>query len=239
MRLVGALNVGDAPTAAELQDGLEALNAMVDAWANQRLLIYTTQRLLFGLNSGQQSYEIGPNAVDWVTARPDYLEGAGLVYGVGGVNFERPVEIYTWDEWQNQRSKQLSTSVVTALIYDYGFSNPNSSATDTGSGTVFVWPVPNATGLLALYLPLAVQQFTSANQTVSLPPGYRRALQYNLAVEFSPEFDTEPSPVVLAIAESSLDYIKRNNVRLNALRCDPGMARHQRGGQAFNLYVGE
>ena len=231
MRLLGVLEVGSNPTADEEQDGLEALNAMVDAWALLRLMIYASVRQVFALNANQASYEIGPHAVDWVAQRPVFLDGAGFLYGVSGQQYERPVQIYTPDEWQNQRAKSLSTSVTTSLIYDYGFSNQNSSASaDVGSGNVFVWPLPSVSGLIALYLPQAVSEFTSVNQTIALPPGYRRALAYNLAIESASEYDAEPSDVVVAIAATTLESIQRANVKLNALRCDAAVARHTRGG---------
>jgi hypothetical protein len=237
MRLLGVLEVGREPSAAEEQDGLEALNAMVDSWATERLAIYTSARLVFALNAAQQAYEIGPNAdpvLGWVAQRPLYIEGAGLLYATGGESFERPVHILTLAEWRMERSKGLSTSVVTKLYYDYGFTDANTSASDAGSGTVWLWPIPSAGGAIALYLPQAVSQFTSINQTLALPPGYQRALAYNHAVEYAPEFTTEPSEAVVAIAQESKANIKRANVHLDKLRCDVMPSRHR-----FNIYTGE
>jgi hypothetical protein len=248
MRLLRVLNIGTPPNAAEEQDGLEALNAMTDDWAIQRLLIYTTARLVFGLNAGQPSYEIGPNAdpdLGWVAQRPVYIEGAGLIYAAGGTPVELPVHVMTLKEWRNVRTKSLETGgqILTDIYYDSGFTNPDGSTTgldgagDTGSGVVWVYPIVTATGEIALYLPQAVSQFSSINQTVALPPGYRRALAYNLAVEFASEFDVEPSDVVIAIAQESKANLKRANVHLDKLSCDPALTQGRRRG--FNIYSGE
>ena len=236
MRMLGVIQVGRKPTTDEGQDGLTALNSMVDSWALERLMIYTSARSVFPLNANQNSYEIGPKAADWVAQRPIYIEGAGLLYATGVQTFERPIKILTPAEWRLERSKSLSTTVVTKLFYDNGFSNPNSTADDVGSGNVFVWPIPSGVGAAALYLPTAVSQFTSVNQALALPPGYQRALASNLAIEYSPEFGPEaaPSEALIAIAMESKANIKRANVHLDPVQVNlPGS--HGR----FNIYTGE
>jgi len=238
MRLLGVLEVGLEPTADEEQDLLEGGNAMVDAFALERLLIYTVARSVFALNAGQASYEIGPNAdptLGWVAQRPTYIEGAGLLFSLGSQTSEQPIQILTPAEWRRERLKGFSTSLVTKLFYDHGFTNPNSAGADVGSGTVFPWPIPAGVGAIALYLPQSVLEFTSINQAVALPAGYKRALAYNLAVEIAGEFDTTPSDTIVAIAMESKALIKRANFHPEKLGTGLGTG----GGGGFNIYVGE
>ena len=235
--------MGEVPTADEEQDALEALNGLVDSWATYRLNLYTSQAQTFTLNPGQPSYEIGPNAADWVTQRPVFIDGAAMLF-TGATNLlERPVRVCTDEQWRMIQTKTLTTSFVTDLWYDRGFSNadlvPPTDVTDIGSGRVWCYPIPSATGQITLYLPQAVSQFVSVNQTLALPPGYRRALVTNLAIEAAPEFDATPSPALIAAALESLANIQRTNVVINPLRCDPGFTRHQRGPGMFNVYIGE
>lgn len=238
MRLLRVLNIGDTPTAPEQQDMLDALNGLVDSWATYRLNIYTTSQEEFTLNPGQQAYEIGPNAADWVTQRPTFISGGSILFPGSTSNLERPVRVCTDEQWRMILTKNLTTNFVTDIWYDYGFSNPNSAAPDLGSGKVWCYPIPDATGQIILYLPVAVSQFTAVNQPLALPPGYKRALVTNLAIEIAPEFESDPSPALIAAAEESLANIQRANVRIDPLRCDPAVSRHQKGG-GFNVYIGE
>jgi hypothetical protein len=239
MRLLQLVNEGDNPSAAQEQDGLEALNGMVDAWAIDRLLIYATTRAVFPFAGGKESYEIGPNAADWVAPRPSFIDGAGLLVTTGTETDELEIKIWRDDQWRDQRVKNLSAggNFITRIYYDYGYSNADTAAADVGSGTVYVWPVPIAAGALALYTPAAVAEFTSINQRVALPPGYRRPLAFNLAVEIAAEYGKGSSvpQSVLAIATESKEALQRMNLKLEPLKVDVAT---RYPGQ-FNIFIGE
>jgi hypothetical protein len=241
IRLLGAINLGDTPEADESANGLLALNAMTDAWAAERLMLYTTARNVWPLEPGQQVYEIGPNAPDWAGPRPQRVDRAGLIIPDSDPTetLERPLHtIRTQAEYARIRIKGLQSTLPTKLYYDYWFSDPspeNASDADQGSAHVYLWPCPIQTGLsVALYTPYAIGQWNDLAQTVSLPPGYRRALAYNLALELAPEYDREPSPIVTAIAAESKEKIKAANLRAPRVRTDIGARRG-----AFDYLLGE
>jgi hypothetical protein len=240
MRLLGALNIGDQPTAAEAQNALTALNALADAWALERLLLYTTGRNLYNLAPNQQVYQIGPLGPDWIAPRPLSLEGAGLIISSSDPTqvLEVPLEVLRTDrDWQMLRVKGITSTLPTKLYYDHGFS---TGAGNLGSGNIALWPVPTQANQIALYTPTAISQFTGLTQTISLPPGYNRALVYSLAIEMAPEFDRQPSEVIVAVAERALDNLKRTNLQLNRLRCDPALTGAGRGwSRGWNWQIGE
>jgi hypothetical protein len=236
MRLLGLLNVGDVPTNEEAQDGLTALNAMVDAWATERLMMFTTGRNLYNLAQNQQVYQIGPLGPDWIAPRPEYIDGAGLLLTNSDPTqvLEIPLEVLRTDkEWARVRAKGITSQLPTKLYYDRGFSTGGGNL---GSGNVAVWPVPLVANQIALYTPTIVSQFTSLTQTISLPPGYNRALAYNLAIEYAPEFTVQPSEVVVAVAQMSKDSLKRANLQLDKLRTD--LPRGEHGGH-WDYQLGE
>src|SRR6187200_1131218 len=71
LKLLGVVAQGETPSSPELSDGWKALNELVDAWATQRLIIYTVQRnTALSLVSGTASYTIGPVSADLIAARP-------------------------------------------------------------------------------------------------------------------------------------------------------------------------
>ena len=240
LRRLLVLAEGDSPSAKQEQDGLEALNGLVDACATESLLIYESVRNVVSLAPNQAAYEIGPNAADWKIPRPPLLDGAGvLVAGANGIPVELPVRVLTRAEWRGLAVKTLvaGASFVTKIYYDRGYSNPNSAATDIGSGLVNVYPVPSASGQLVLYCPTAVAEFVSVNQNVSLPPGYRRFLTCSLALELAPEYGAEATELLVTQAQESKEQIQRANVRLDELALDPAISGAP--AQRFNIYTGE
>ncbi|NCV71604.1 MAG: hypothetical protein EBW55_13090, partial [Betaproteobacteria bacterium] len=72
------------------------------------------------------------------------------------------------------------------------------------TGTLTCWPVPTSSTLQGvLYTPTPVAEFSALTDVVSLPPGYRRFLRTNLAVELAPTFQVQPSPVAVELAVAS------------------------------------
>jgi hypothetical protein len=231
MRLLSALNIGDVPTADEEQDGLLALNAMVDAWGTERLTMFTTTRALYAIVAGQQSYSIGRGAgADYAADRPMYIDRAGLVIPQSDPTqtLERPIYIIRTDaEWSRVRLKGETSTLPTDLYYQPSWPN----------GEIVFWPAPTVPNTLALYTPTAVAEFTSIDQTISLPPGYRRALPYNLAKDYGPEFGVAKVPQdVKDIADESKASLKRANVAIDFLRVDPAI---RSNGGGFDWQLGE
>lgn len=229
LRQLGAYNIGDSIDAPTEQAGLMALNTLVDAWATERLLIYTTARNQFSLVAGQAVYQMGPNGPDWTAPRPLWIDAAGLLFGDSDPTqiYERPLHIVKTDkEWARTRLKNLTSPLPLAIYYDRWFSNPDSNTNPVGSGNIAVWPVPTVANQIALYTPVAISQFANLAQPVNLPPAYARALAANLAIELAPEFDREPSQALVAIAMESKEQIRRVNApaTIGQLRVDRSLA---------------
>ena len=75
LRLLGAISSGASADTDEMADGLIALNAMIDSWNNERLMIYAIQDESLTLVDGQASYTIGTSG-NLNTTRPVSIEGA-------------------------------------------------------------------------------------------------------------------------------------------------------------------
>jgi hypothetical protein len=232
LRLLGTYNVGDDdPEAAEAQAGLVALNALVDAWGLQRLSMFTSSGTVYNLQAGKASYTIGPSGADWTAPRPLYLDTATVVIPGTPDNYERPLKVIPDDQaWARLRIKSLASTLVTAMYLQPDFPN----------ATVFPWPVPQSAQQIILYTPTAISQFSGLTQAISLPPGYARALPYNLAVDLAPEFDKEAPPTVQRIAIDSMEAVRRWNITraMGRLRCDPALTVTDHGGH-FDWTIGE
>ena len=75
LQLIGEKGTGDTLSATEQTDYLEVLNAMMESWSIERLMIYQILDESFALTAGNGSYTIGVGA-NFNTARPDRIETA-------------------------------------------------------------------------------------------------------------------------------------------------------------------
>lgn len=206
LQLLGIYGVAQTMTAADADLALSSLDALLDSWSNESLTTFATLEQSFPLVPGQQSYTIGPGGNLNMTRPIRILEGPGTAYvqDTNGNNYS--VEVVPRDKWNmySNRSALITSDFPTILFYDNQFP----------LGIINVAPFPTIAYTMFFDSYLQLTDFSSLNASVSLPPGYVRALTYNLAVEIQPFFaDVQLSPVVMAIAMESKGNIKRSNTR--------------------------
>lgn len=194
MRLIGALDPEETPTATELANGLIALNAMMESWQLDRLMVYASEDVTKALTGGVGSYTIGPTGAI-VSSRPIRIESARIL--AGGV--ETPLQVIQKDQYD---AIPVKTTQSTPDTLYYQPSYPN--------GTVYLSPIPSG-DTLKLSVFTQLQSFALVSTSVSLPPGYERAMHYNLAIEIAPEFQKSVSQEVASNATESKAAIKRAN----------------------------
>jgi hypothetical protein len=73
LRLLGVLAEGETPSSSTSQDGLTALNQMIDSWNTERLAVFSTQDQIFTWPAGQITRTLGPSG-DFVGIRPIMLD---------------------------------------------------------------------------------------------------------------------------------------------------------------------
>ena len=224
MRLIKAVAAGESPTAAEQQDCLTALNGMVDSWLLERLTIPQVLRTTEVLVSGTQDYTVGSGGnID--IDRPNWIQDAGII--PAGITSETPIAILSDDQWAQIRIKSQTAAFPMGIYYNYAFSS--------GLGTISVWPVPDTAPTLVIYTPKAsITTFAALATSYVVPPGYERAITYNLALEIADEFSKPVPPAVAMIALESKANIKRANIRMLQLGCDTGVLRRSGQGGTYN-----
>lgn len=215
MRLIGAIAAGETPTASELADGLSALNEMIESWSTEKLIIPAMTRETFSLVGGTQSYTIGSGG-DFDTVRPIKIEKALLQYQSSPLQ-ERPIEILNLDQWTGIVNKDTDSDYPTALYYDPTFL----------LGTLKFWPKPSAAKTIVLHSWKELTQLATSSTDVEFPPGYYRALRYNLAVEIAPEYGQEASPTIASIANEAKANIKRANRKVELLSVDQALVQNK------------
>jgi len=222
LKRLGVLDAAETPTPADQADTLQRLNDLIDGWATERLTIYTTTRTTWSLVANQASYTIGTGG-DVNIARPVFVEDLNFIDTSQDPDLEMNLSRLTVDAFAAIPQKGLTSTFPTCYYY-----NPTYPL-----ATVTFWMIPNVSYLQGvIYAPTAVTEL-GLNDVISLPPGYRRFLRDNLAVEMAPEFDVEPSNALMMSAIESKANIKRANIQFYDLSVDP-ILRPRQG--RYNIY---
>lgn len=224
MRLVGIIASTETPSSEEQADALSALNSMLSSWSTEGLLLYQVVREEFTLTVNDGAYTLGSGG-DFNTTRPINILRAMIEIQSSSPMQEIPINIITPQEYAEITTKDLTSGIPSSLYPDYG--NPLINLN--------LYPIPSAANKLVLYSEKPLITFTSANNDLAFPPGYEKALKYNLAIEIAPEYGKEPSSTILAQAIESKANIKRKNFKPRFLISDYPV----RGSKPFNIYTGE
>ena len=160
--------------------------------------------------------------------RPVYLDRVNLLDSSVTPAQEIPMISLTDDAWARLPLKDQTSPWPTSVYYNPTFPY----------GTLTFWPVPTSSSLGAvLYVPTQSSQFADVSDTFNMPPGYRRMLTTNLALELCPSYDRQPSPLLVQQARESLAVVKAANFRMADLSFDPGSLGSS-GRRWFNIRTG-
>ena len=216
-RLLGALAVGETLEAELANDGLEALNAMLESWSIDSLMVLAIQSNTFTLTTAQ-TYTIGAGGV-FNMERPDRIESA--IASIGGVDYA--LEIIDTERWNEIAYKDVG-GIPTYLKYD----------ASVPLGLVSIYPKSNGYTLtLNTFKP--IQRFTILTDVLVLQRGFELAIAANLALHLAPEASKPVSQELMLMATSSKAAIKSINAEMPILRSDPFFSRN-RGGYNEGLY---
>lgn len=220
-RVLGVLASEESPAAQEESDALSALNDMIDSWAAERLNLWATLRSTHTLTVGLNPHTIGSGGT-FSTTRPVRIDRASIIPTTATAS-ELPLNILSDAEWQATQGKTSSGTPVSLWV-------------ESAYSLLKLWlnPIPSAADTLVLYTWQQIGRFAATSTTVDLPPGYSRALRYNLAAELAPEYGVALSAEAARIAQESKDALKRLNHQPSYLRSDEAVL----GSGGFNLVTG-
>ena len=199
-RLIGVYSLGETPSADESIDGLSALNAMIDSWGTESLMIYTPTLDSIPLVAGTALYTLGTTGTV-VTDRPEQiLEASYIEYQ----SVSYPVTVCTLEQYTSLAYKATADAVPVLLWYlpDY----PNGSLT--------VYPAPLSGCTLKLWSKKMLTQFAALTTVVSLPLGYEDAITFNLACRLAPENELQVPNEVARTARNLKRTLKRANTEV-------------------------
>lgn len=232
MRKVGILAAGEPLPPEDGADAIGTFERMVDAWTNETLLIPTVNVVTKLLFAGQGEYTIGifpepvPNPLPLThieTARPERILASFIRDRFGTDYILEIIEVETY----SRISRKVNTSRPSRFYLRKGWP----------LNTILFEALPFADETLHLEVvqPLSeILKTAEPTDVIDLPPGYKRALEYNLALDLAPEWGKDPSSVVVVTAVEAKKWLKRQNYRSLVLGMDRAVATQRKG---IGIYI--
>lgn len=223
LRDIRVLGAGDAMTDDDGQDALYQLNNMLDSWWLERLAVYAIR---------------SDSGLTWTGAAQSMTVGSG-----GGFNITRPFRItnvvFTFNSIDYPVKRILSRAEYDAIPYKVAQASfPDFVFYDAAYplATIYGYPIPSAALTTAIESWQQIQSFTTLDSTISLPPGYERAIQKNVALELAPAYgpSAQPSADLLRQAAQSKANIKNVNAPKMVAQTDAALVDYQR---PWNIYA--
>lgn len=224
MRKIGVLAAGEALPANEGDDALVVFRQMVDAWTNETLLIPVINVVTKQLIASQSEYTIGAYPSETIpdnhieTARPEKILAAFIRDGYGTDYTQEIIDVKTF----SRISRKSNGSRPSRFYVREGWP----------LNTIIFESVPYAeeTFHLEVIQPLSeILKAASLNEEINLPPGYERALIFNLCLDLADEWGKQVSSLTATNAVEGKKWLKRNNYRDLVLGMDRAVATQRKG----------
>jgi hypothetical protein len=227
MRKIGVLAAGEPLPANEGDDALVVFRQMVDAWTNETLLIPVVGVVTFTLIGDQSEYTIGNYPEPLPVPLPDnHIETARP---------ERIIAAFIRDQYQTDYIQEIiDVKTFSRISRKTNASRPSRFYIREGwpLNTILFESVPydGETLHLEVIQPLSeILSTASLTDVVNLPPGYERALIFNLCLDLADEWGKTVSNLVAVNAVEGKKWLKRNNYRPIVLGMDRAVATQRKG----------
>ena len=230
LRRITVLGESQTASSAQSNDAFNDLNALLDQWQAESLMIPDVSRDTWTITSGTATYTVGSGG-DVNIVRPVYIDHINFIDTSQSPNLELQLQPLTEDAWSKVPQKSLTSTYPTMWYYSATYP----------LGTLTFWPVPTSTTLSgAIYSGTAVAQFTGLTQSLSLPPIYQRLIITNLAVELMAEYGIQPTAVGLLLqhAADSKARAKTMNFKMMDASLDAAVLPGDATSFRYNIYAG-
>lgn len=205
VKLLGVLRKGEALSPDEAMDGLNSLNEMIDSWANNSLLAVARTWESFNIGGGT-TYTIGAggdlNTVRPIAIRASFIRTSQIDY---------TLEYISDEQYESIPYKTIATTVPQFFSYDNGYP----------LGKIRLYPAMSGTGQLHILSEKQITKFSSLDDNVDFPPGWARALRYSLALELAPEYEVEPSALLIANTQRAYSDITLGIAKNRPIKSKP------------------
>lgn len=187
---LGVIDLEEGPTPAQYDQGLQSLNSMLAAWSSQDVVLHGMVDESFTLTPSTGAYTVvsggGFNTAWAIRIEKAFIRDSN--------NLDYPVRIITTGEYSEIPDKNLEG------MPDLLFYNPKGYPT----GNAILYPVPNLAYTLHWSALKQLGNFANIDVTLTLPPEYEEAIEYNLSIRLAPKCVVQQiPPVVVSLATTS------------------------------------
>ena len=223
MRLVHILDAEEEPTAAEAQDGLSAMNDLLDSWSIDNAYLYAIRTDTLTWTASNESQTIGASG-DFTATRPIEIHPSTFYTDANGNDYQF-IQVATRSGYMAIVDKGTTSTSPQYMYYEPTFPN----------GTIYMWPVPDASITVQLSSREQLTSFSLLTTTVSFPPGYKQAFTTSLAEEIAAEFGVAVPPEVSKSAFKARAKVRRINRRTPVSQVETGLINSTR---SFSIFTG-
>lgn len=210
MRLCGALGASEEPDDQEAEDGRTVMNSMLDSWSIERLFVSYMVEETLTMVPNVATYTMGTGA-DLNTTRPTRIEDQCFIRYL---LTDTPCPLLTSAGYAAVIAKTIGSNIPMWLFPDMQFPLVRLS----------FYPVPtDASAVAHIFSWKQLQTFEELTETISLPPGYQRMIEFSFAEEYAAEFGLECPPTVQRIAARARANVKRINAVPEPMRTEVGV----------------
>jgi len=170
LRKIGAVAAGETPTAAEEQDALKAFNSLLENWFGEGVVVFASVKETKTLTASDAEYTWGSGG-DITTTRPNEVLGAFIRDGTT----DHPIDIIGERQYRGISDKSTEGRPE-KLFYQPEYP----------LGKIYLYFTPNSAYALHLWSRKVLAEVTAIAGDVAFPPQYKRAIEFNLAVDIAP-----------------------------------------------------
>lgn len=188
---VGVMSTDTALSDADAQLILRRLQRMLDSWANEKLIVYSTTEESFSTVDGTTRY----TSASLAAGRPVAIDGMF----VRSDSVDYPIEIVpraVYDSFASKADEGLP---------EYCYVNAAMTL------TMDLYPTPDAVYTVYVRSRRVLTGTLTLATSISLPPGYEMAIVSNLAIAIAPLFGASAKPETVEVAKASKAALKITN----------------------------
>lgn len=218
---MGVIADEQTPTNSQAVGALTKLNDLIGAWNLDPQAVFGANQYVLPLVPGQQVYTIGVGG-NLNIARPNIITAAFMRNTSSPVSSQSdiPIPLLTNQQWANIPQKKTTGGYP---FYGVWFNETFPLI------QVYISPVPTNSTYSLVFWADGMNGTLALNTILQLPPGYNRAIKYNLYTELAPSYQIEIPQEVSIKASTSKMGIDRHNLQINQLQTS------SRG--RYNIYV--
>jgi len=213
LREIEVLGAIETVQAEDLAVATTILSQMLDGWQAERLYVFAIQRVLLVPATLKQTYTLGLGG-DFNIPRPAKITRFGVVNLSNPIQpLELPLDSLTEAQWAAIPVKNISSALPQRVWDDQQYPQRNLN----------FWPVPDIQVNFTVYQWGALTVWPDYVTDVEFPPGYFEAIRYSLAIRLASSFgaSAKVTTLLIELAKTAIERIKRMNSPMIDLRCDP------------------